>query len=109
VKSRRRPPKLPTKVWSPLGPVPVLIVDHIAPMSKEAPEDVDDFGGFDPKRRVIEVLRSLDPWQQWQSFRHEWCHMVLFDAGMHNLYNDERQEVLCDVIGTALAAEMRNG
>jgi hypothetical protein len=77
-------------------------------MAKDAPEDIDDFGGFDPKRRVIEILRDLDPWQQWQALRHEWCHMILFDAGMHNLYNDERQEVLCDVIGTALAAEMRN-
>lgn len=103
-----RAPRLPSSIWSPLGPVPVHLVERIRPLSEEAPKDIDDFGNFDPKRRVIEVLDSLTPWQKWQTLRHEWCHMVLFDAGLHNLYNDERQEVLCDVIGTALAAELRN-
>lgn len=106
-KQSKKAPPLPSAIWSPLGWVPVQIVKHIKPMSEDAPKDIDDFGAFDPKRRVIEVLEDLDSWQRWQAFRHEWTHMVLYDAGLHNLYNDERQEILCDAIGTALAAEMR--
>jgi hypothetical protein len=106
--SRKQPPPLPSSLWSPLGPVPVRIVERLRPMSKDAPDDVDDFGGFEPKTRVIEVLKDLEPWAQWQALRHEWVHMVIYDAGVHNAFTGDQIECLCDLIGTALAAEMRN-
>jgi hypothetical protein len=105
---KQLPPPLPTHLWSPLGPVPVELVEHLHPLSKDAPPDVDDFGAFDPKRRVIQVLADLEPWAQWQALRHEWVHMVIYDAGLHNAYGGDQIEAFCDVIGTAMAAEMRN-
>ena len=101
-------PKLPTSLWSPLGPVKVVIVEHLRPLSKDAPDDIDDFGSFEPKTRTIEILKDLDPWAQWQALRHEWMHMVIFDAGYHNTLSPELQEGLCDLVGTAMAADMRN-
>ena len=101
-------PPLPRSVWSPLGPVRVRAVKRIRSLAKGVPADVDDFGTYDPKRRIIHVLASLEPWAQWQTLRHEWVHMVIFDAGFHNAFTAEQIEGLCDVIGTALVAEMRN-
>lgn len=106
---QKLPPPLPTSLWSPLGPVPVRVVERLQPLSKEAPSDADDFAQYNPKTRTIEVLAGIEPWAQWQAFRHEWVHMVVFDAGYHNSCADELIEGFCDLIGTALVAEMRNG
>jgi hypothetical protein len=78
------------------------------PKGKGLPPEADDFGDYDPKTRRIRVLASLDPWAQWQTLRHEWAHMVIFDAGFHNAFNEDQIEALCDLFGTALVGEMRN-
>lgn len=98
---KRKAPKLPKALWSPLGPVPIRLVRRIDRKGRA-------FGRFNGKTRRIEILRRLPPWVQWQTLRHEWLHMVLFDAGLHNAFSGEQMEVLCDALGTALAAELRN-
>lgn len=105
---QRKPPKLPSQLWSPLGPVRVQLVDRIKPLAKDAPDDVNDFGQYDPNTRTISICKSLHPWAQWQTLHHEWVHMVFFDAGYHNAFEPNQIEGICDLIGTARAAEMRN-
>lgn len=72
---------------------------------KKKPETM---GRYYMQSRHIEVDRSLSPVVQLQTFRHEWVHMVLIDAGLHNAFSPEQQETICDVIGTAMAAEILN-
>jgi hypothetical protein len=43
---------------------------------------------------------------QWQTLFHEMVHVVLSDAGLHNAFTEDQQEIICDVIATARVAEM---
>jgi len=96
-------PKLPKWVWSQLGPVEVRMVE-----GKKKKKKPDTMGRYFMQSRHIEVDPSLAPAVQLQTFRHEWIHMVLIDAGLHNAFTAEQQELICDVIATAMAAEILN-
>jgi hypothetical protein len=98
-----REPAIPTHVWSALGPVEVRMVE-----GKRKKKKPDTMGRYLMQLRRIEVDRSLAPAVQIQTFRHEWIHMVLIDAGLHNAFSPEQQETICDVIATAMAAEILN-
>jgi hypothetical protein len=94
---------VPTSVWSALGRVEVRMVE-----GKKKRKKPYTMGRYLMQSRHIEVDQSLAPAVQLQTFRHEWIHMVLIDAGLHNAFSPEQQETIADVIATALVAEMLN-
>jgi hypothetical protein len=95
-----RAPRLPKSLHSQLGPVTVEVVHKL----KVNDEQV--FGHFSGWNRLIRVNAAPDALMRIQSLYHEWMHMVLFDAGLHNAFTKEQQEMLCDVVGTARAVEV---
>jgi hypothetical protein len=90
---------LPRVIHSALGPVPVEVVPKLKVNGEEA------FGHFSSWNRLIRVNPGPDPIMRHQTLYHEWMHMVLFDAGLQNLFTKEQQEMLCDAVGTARAVE----
>lgn len=95
-----KPPRIPKSLRSQLGPVAVEIVHKL----KVNDELV--FGHFSGWNRLIRINDGPDPVMRLQSLYHEWMHMVLFDAGLHNVFTKDQQEMLCDVVGTARAVEV---
>lgn len=95
-------PPLPKFVESALGPVAVHIVKRCG---KKTTESL--MGRYGMAKRVIEVSSRSTPIAQWQTLFHEQVHMAMFDAGLHNAFSPEQQEVICDTIGTARAVEIR--
>lgn len=96
--------KIPARVFSILGAVPVKRVESL-PDREGKP--TDDLGEWDAKLRVITLRRDLSPPAALQCLMHEKVHMWLGDAGID--LPEGIVEVVCDVIGSALAAERLNG
>lgn len=101
VKRGRVLPPLPAWVSSQLGPIPVEMVDKKRKKNKDT-----TLGRYHMPDRRIEIDTKSAPIVQWQTLFHEWAHMVLCDAGLHNAFTPEQQEVICDAIGTARAVEL---
>lgn len=93
--------KIPTFVFSVLGTVPVKRVDSLPDRDGKP---TDDMGEWDAKLRTISLRRDLSPPAALQVVMHEKVHMWLGDAGID--LPEAYIETVCDVIGTALAAEM---
>ena len=102
-KARVLPP-LPGSIPTQLGPVRVIIVKKLH--YKRDGKKHQLFGRYRPIPRVIEISARATPVMQWQTLHHEWVHVVLGDAGLHNVFPEEQQEVICDLIATARVAEM---
>lgn len=69
--------RLPTRVWTQLGAIPVVYQSPV----------VDDdgttcWGTYDPVRRVIAIDNTATPEAQWQALIHEGAHAWLLDAGI---------------------------
>lgn len=101
---RRTFPPLPDAMPTQLGPVPVIIAKKLR--YKKDGKKHHLFGRYRPIPRVIEISARATPVMQWQTLFHEWVHVVLGDAGLHNVFPEEQQEVICDLIATARVAEM---
>ena len=97
-------PPLPDAVATQLGPVPVVVVPKLA--VKKDGKKYALFGRYRAISRVIEISAKSAPIMQWQTLFHEWVHVVLGDAGLHNTFTEEQQETIADVIATARAAEL---
>ena len=98
-------PPLPPCVDTVLGPVPVVIVPKLRAKRKEGGK-VQLFGRYRALARTIEISAEATPVMQWQTLFHELAHAVLSDAGLHNAFTDEQQEIICDVVATARVAEI---
>ncbi len=98
-------PPLPPCVDTVLGPIPVVIVPRLKAKRKEGGK-VRLFGRYRALARQIEISAEATPVMQWQTLYHEWIHAVLADAGLHNAFSEEHQEVIADVIATARVAEI---
>lgn len=92
-------PVLPSSVSSPTGPIPV---EYVAELKTSDGETV--MGFWDPFRRCIQIRSGLPKATAWLTLRHEWIHAVLWHAGA--AVPDEIEERVCDVIATAMVAEM---
>lgn len=97
-------PKLPRTLYSQLGPIKVSVVNKVV---NRGNCDQITMGQCDPIKRTIRVLRSLHPWARHQAMWHEWMHMVIFDCGLHNAFSESVIETICDMVATALTAEMK--
>ncbi len=93
----RELPPLPSQAFSHLGPLKVTL----------EPLQGDDLGQFDQAPRIISITPSQCLIQQWQTYWHECVHAALFDAGVK--IPEKTEEIVCDVLGTYLAAAIRTG
>lgn len=96
-------PPLPTAAPSPLGAVPVIQVAGL-----KCTGDVPALGCFDGARRLIAIDTLGVPLKvRWQTYRHEKCHLIAWDSGLHSLLGDEKvEDMMCDAFGTAGALEV---
>jgi hypothetical protein len=97
--------KLPAFVWSQLGRIPV----EMKPLAAPTPQDLPDFGGWDPGPRSIEVNSNHCDASQLATLFHEMTHVALWDSGAHNVMTSDQQEVICDAIGAYFACAVQNG
>jgi len=102
-----RPPPLPKSVWSQLGPVKVRVVKELTPTSPDMMIEDGDFALYNPHKRVIQILRSVEPWARWHSVYHEQMHIVVYDSGLHHVIDEAHVELLCESYATARVGEMR--
>ena len=101
-----RLPKLPAFVPSQFGPVPVTLHEKLRTKGKKKRRR-PIFGKYNFFQREIHISREATPIMQWQTLFHEWAHMVMIDAGVHNTLSNETQELLCDTFATARVVELR--
>lgn len=96
--------KLPTRVFSVLGWVPVVRQD-VLPKDDGTPSD--DLGWWDSHQRTIRLRKDLVPVVAQHTLLHEKVHMWLWDSGATAALTKEAEELICDAIATALLAELR--
>ncbi len=94
-------PSLPDSIFTHLGPMPVLVVERI--------NDDERRGECDVKERVVRLAAGYDPAAQWQTLGHELTHAVLWDAGAQHSLTERQTEIVCDAVGTWLAAAVLAG
>ena len=90
--------KLPSKVWSQLGAVPVTLAANLR--QDDAKPDSLAYGLWDEDQRAISVDPTACTATQIKTLFHEMCHIALNDAGVHNTLSDSGVELVCDVIGS---------
>jgi len=95
--------KLPAAVYSMLGAVPVTLKEKIR-FEKRYP-----FGLFRFDSRAIEVENKQCAAAQLAALCHEMTHVALYDAGVPNALSDDAVELVCDAVGTYIAAAVQAG
>lgn len=96
-------PPIPRQVSTPLGPIPVVIVDSLRDDQGRLLD-----GGYHTSRRTIYIRRGIESrTRQWQVLRHEECHVALDDSGLANLIPTQTIQALCDAFASARVAEMQ--
>ena len=88
-----------TTVPTALGPAEVRYVDDV---TSESGKVLDALGYVHYGTRTIQIKNGLHPTQEAHTLRHEWMHLVLWDSGAINHLSRKRQELVCDVVATAL-------
>lgn len=95
-------PPLPKMLWTPLGMVPVIMVDGLADADGKAL-----CGQFDWGPRVIRISSNLSPITAWQTLAHEHLHVLFYDAGVH--LGKKIEERVCDSFGSFITAFILGG
>lgn len=68
----------------------------------------DEHGNYDPKTRIIRVLRRLEGWTKHQAMWHEWFHAITYDSGAYTRFTLDDLDHLADVTATAIVSQQRN-
>ncbi len=97
--------KLPKEVFSQLGPVPVVALKGLL----EAKQEERAFGLWNEIERKIQYDPTACEGAQLSTVFHEMMHVALTDSGAVHLFTDQQQEIICDVVGTYLAASLLAG
>jgi hypothetical protein len=92
-------PAIPATVHSQLGPVRIEWCDEL-----KAFDGDNALGLWCPEERCIRLKRGLHPITAWATLKHEWIHVVVWDAGVG--LTSEVEERVADAISAALVAEM---
>lgn len=95
----KRLPPIPGNVPSILGPVPVEIVQGL-----RTHDDRQALGIWRQNERDVRVEADAARIVQWQTYWHEWMHIVLTDAGVE--LTEDAAERVCDAVGNARTREM---
>ena len=94
--------RIPSEIYSHLGPVPVVPVENLA-------KNENAHGVSKMLQRTIQIEPEQAPEAAWQTFFHEMAHFILWDAGLNNVLTDKQVEAICDATGTYLAAAQKAG
>lgn len=97
-------PRLPRRVWSQLGPIPVVRVRRL---KGERGDDL--LGRWCPDSRKIEIRARLSLATAWQTLYHEACHAWMWDAGCggYHTFGEAGEERICDTLSSALVGQMQ--
>lgn len=95
-------PRIPSAVWSPLGPIPVV-------KKKGLVENDDAFGMFSGQKRQVSLDAENIPSLNAQTLFHELTHVALWDSGIQNTLTHEQTESICDAIGAYFGGMMLAG
>jgi Zn-dependent peptidase ImmA (M78 family) len=98
--------KLPNKVWSQLGAIPVKPVKMVT--DQDGKDDDDAFGFWNTMARDIQILTLAATPAQLATLFHEMAHVALHDAGVA-IGDDATEERVCDAIGTYMAGSLLAG
>lgn len=93
---------LPRSLWSSQGPVPVTVVKDL--YTKE-----EAFGLWDGQLRTVSIDKAGSPDTQLQTLCHELTEIVIWDSGLHNVFDGPLKEAVCDAVGTYLASAVAAG
>jgi hypothetical protein len=91
--------KLPSRVWSQLGPIKI----EVRTLTATDPQGEPDFGGWMPAKREIELHADLCDRTRLATLFHEMTHVALWDAGGENIFSEQQKEFICDAVGSYLA------
>ena len=97
--------KLPSRVWSQLGDVPVKLE---AGMIECANKDEAAYGKWNAVQRFITIDPSACDATQIATLFHEMVHLALWDAGVKFAHEDA-EETICDAIGSYMAGAVIAG
>jgi hypothetical protein len=97
--------KLPARVWSQLGVLPV----RAEPIALRAGQEVADFGEFMHMKREILINSDGGDATKLSTLFHEMAHVAIWDAGGANVLSDAQTEWVCDAIGSYLAGAVFAG
>lgn len=97
--------KLPTRVWSQIGPVRV----EPKPTPPPSPDVNPDFGEWDAGARAITINTTAVPPMQIATLFHEMTHVAIWDAGGQNVLTEQQIEFVCDAVGSYLAGALLAG
>jgi Zn-dependent peptidase ImmA (M78 family) len=64
--------------------------------------DTDCFGLCCPGERTIYIDSEMHPCQLAATLLHEFCHAVFSVSGANNLLDEQVEEMLCEVLASAL-------
>jgi hypothetical protein len=90
--------RMPAAVFSLLGPVAVSVEEATATDAELT------LGTFDRVKRRIRLDAALAPAARLATLWHECTHVALWDAGADNSLTERQAEIVCDALGTYLAA-----
>lgn len=88
-----------TRLTTALGPVHVVYVDEVV---NDDGKKINALGHCSFQTRRIQIKTGLHPQQEAHTLRHEWAHLVIWDAGISHFLNHKRTEAVCDAFATAL-------
>jgi hypothetical protein len=94
--------RLPSSIWSSLGPVPVV-------KKKGLVKKKDALGMWDGRRREIHLELENIPAVDASTFFHEMTHVALWDSGVQNSLTLEQIESVCDALGQYLGGMLLAG
>jgi hypothetical protein len=95
-------PRIPSAVWSTLGPIPVVKKKGLA-------ENDNAYGMFNGQNRQVSLDAENIPSVNAQTFFHELTHVALWDSGVHYTLTHEQTESICDAVGTYFGGMMLAG
>lgn len=98
----KRMPPLPSEVHSSLGPLPVSLSDTLS-------EKEGAVGIVDLRTRSIRIDSGCNGEARWQTLFHELTHVALYDGGATDALTREQEELVCNAVGSFLAAMMKAG
>lgn len=102
-------PPIPRRAYSPLGVVPVTLIDNLTALLDDVPKDAQVSGRFRWATREIEVEREMPHAAQWYVYWHEVMHLALADSGVGNLLSHDLTEAVCDALAVYLTGAVRDG
>lgn len=91
--------RLPSSVWSALGPVAVV-------KKKGLVRKEEALGKFDGRKRCITLAQENIPPVDATTFFHELTHVALWDSGVQNALTYEQTEAVCDAVGALFGGMM---